>query len=405
MSVRVLVLAEWYPSPADPVHGIWAHRQALAVRAAGAEVSVLALRRPVPPLAVARRGPLAIGRWLAATPATLRPWRLDGIEVSPVPFLAPPRPWSYGSWGAWAAPPLARALRRSRYDLLHAHNVLPTGDAARRALGAGARRDARDAPLVVSTHGPDIIHVAGSSGRAARATRATLRAAAGVIANSSWAASRCEQLAGQPLPVSVVHLGAEVPASLPARHPRPTLVTVAHLQRRKRHELVLRAIASLPDERRPDYVIVGEGEMRRPLEALRDELGLAQRVRMLGQLPHEQALAECWRAHLCAMPSVEEPFGVAYVEAMAGGLPAIGCRSEGGPQDIAAAGGGMLLVPPDDVIALARAIELGLEQRERLGAAARETVERAFTWERCGAATLAAYEDALRRARAPRMRR
>ena len=51
---RVAVVAEWYPSPGDPVLGIWAHRQAMAAREAGAEVRVLALRRPIPPLAVAR---------------------------------------------------------------------------------------------------------------------------------------------------------------------------------------------------------------------------------------------------------------------------------------------------------------------------------------------------------------
>lgn len=386
--MRVLVVAEWYPSPADPVHGIWAHRQARAARDAGAEVRVLALRRPVPPIAVARAGPRAVARWSRSLGATLRPVRLDEIEIAPVPFVAPPRPWSYGAWGVWAAPSLALALARERFDLVHAHNVLPTGDAVRRA-----RPRAR---LVVSTHGPDIIHVARRSAWAARATRMTLRAARGVIANSRWAQARCQELAGGALPSSVVHFGADLPSDPPARHPRPTIVTVAHLQRRKRHELVLRALAQLPAAQRPDYVIVGDGEMRTALEALRDELRLRERVRFLGQLPHEAALAECWRAHLCAMPSVEEPFGVAYIEAMAGGLPAIGCRGEGGPEDIAAAGDGLVLVPRDDVDALARAIERGLAERERLGAAARATVERSFTWERCGAATLAAYEQALR---------
>ena len=54
------------------------------------------------------------------------------------------------------------------------------------------------------------------------------------------------------------------------------------------------------------------------------------------------------------LPSVDEAFGVAYVEAMAGAVPAIGCRGEAGPEEIAAAGGGMRLVPPADPEALAR---------------------------------------------------
>jgi teichuronic acid biosynthesis glycosyltransferase TuaC len=391
-SVRVLVVAEWYPSPTDPIHGIWAHRQALAARDAGAEVRVLALRRPVPPMAVARRGPLAVARWARAAIAAARPCELDGLEVRPVALLAPPRPWSYASWGAWIAPLLSRALARESFDLVHAHNVLPTGDAVVRGPARGR--------FVVSTHGPDIIHVAREGARAGAATRRTLRAARCVIANSRWAAQRCEQLAGAPLPVEVVHLGADVPARPPirprAQGGRRTVVTVAHLQARKRHAVVMRALATFPPAERPDYVIVGDGEMRRPLERLRDSLGLRDRVRFLGALAHDAALEQAWRGDVFAMPSAEEPFGVAYVEAMAGGVPAIGCEDEGGPRDIAAAGEGMVLVPPDDHAALAAAIGRCLRDGERLGAAARETVERAFTWRRCGERTLAAYEAALR---------
>ena len=54
-----------------------------------------------------------------------------------------------------------------------------------------------------------------------------------------------------------------------------------------------------------------------------------------------------------ALPSVDEAFGVAYVEAMAGAVPAIGCAGEAGPEEIAAAGGGIRLVPPRDPEALA----------------------------------------------------
>ena len=132
--MRVAIVAEYYPRAADPVLGVWAHRQALAARDAGADVRVLVLHRPVPSrAALDARDPKALA-------APLRqPLRaeLDGIEVRYVPFLAPPRPRSYGSWGAWAAPSLRLALRRLRrefpYDLVHAHYAAPGGDAVRRA--------------------------------------------------------------------------------------------------------------------------------------------------------------------------------------------------------------------------------------------------------------------------------
>jgi glycosyltransferase involved in cell wall biosynthesis len=86
------------------------------------------------------------------------------------------------------------------------------------------------------------------------------------------------------------------------------------------------------------------------------------------------------------MPSTDEAFGVAYVEAMAGGLPAIGRAGEPGPEEIAAVGPGMHLA--GDLVATIHAA--------RDGAAARRTAAEHFTWEACGRATVRAYEDALR---------
>ena len=63
--VKVLVVAEFYPSRRDPVLGIWAHRQALAARDAGAEVRVLVLHRLVPPRASLAAGPAAAAGALA----------------------------------------------------------------------------------------------------------------------------------------------------------------------------------------------------------------------------------------------------------------------------------------------------------------------------------------------------
>lgn len=410
--MRVAVVAEWYPSPADPVLGIWAHRQAQAAIAAGAEVRVLALRRPLPPLSAARAAlslpprlePLAT--WAGGVRSSLRPWTLDGVEIEPVAWAAPPRPLSYGVWGRWMAPPLARALdalhERWPFDVLHAHCITPPGYAAARWLQS--RRGAPGRPaLVVSAHGPDMIHVWRRSRWARRDAVTALRGADLVAANSTWAANRCEQIAGGPLPARVLHLGAELPppreAAGGANRP-PTVVTVAHLVERKRHALVLRALARLPRELAWAYEVIGDGPCRAPLEALAAELGIADRVRFRGQLDHDDALVALRDCDLFAMPGVEEPFGVAFVEAMAAGLPAIGTASEGGPEDIAAAGPGLELVPRDPeaaVEALAGLLATLLGDRAetaRRGAAARATVERNFTWERCGEATVARYAEA-----------
>ncbi len=393
--MRVAVLAEWYPSPTDPVHGVWAHRQAVAARDAGADVRVIATRRPIPPLSVARGGPRALAAWSRGVKKLLGPWELDGIPIATAPFVSPPRPLSYGAWGYWMAPSVARALVALRehwpFDLVHAHSITPPGYAAARALDTSTA-------LAVSTHGPDVISVYKRSRWARGATAQAFDAADVVIANSAWAAGRCEQIAGHQLPVEIVHLGADLPAAAEGKRTRPTIVTLAHLVGRKRHDLVLYALAAIPDSARPDYLVIGDGALRPELIRLARELGVAERVELAGQLDNQRAVAEVARCHLFVMPSVNEPFGVAYVEAMAAGVPAIGVRGEGGPDDIAAAGDGIVLVPRDDHLALAAAITQQLRDPVALaakGEAARNTVAHHFSWQHCGERTLAAYERAL----------
>jgi glycosyltransferase involved in cell wall biosynthesis len=385
--VKVAVVAEYYPRAADPALGVWAHRQALAARAAGAEVRVLVLHRPVPPRSALRERDRR---------ALLRPLRqplhaeLDGIPVHYVPFVAPPRPRGYGRWGAWAAPSLAVALRHFRYDLIHAHYAAPAGDAVRRARP--------QVPVVVSVHGGDLLAVPRWPG-GERAVRRALENARLVLANSAGMAERARALGARD--TRVVHLGTDLPPEPGITAPRdPHLVTVSNLVARKRHADVLRALWLLRDEH-PNlrWVVVGDGPERPALERMAGELGLRGRVEFCGALAPDLAIETARAGSVFVLPSVDEAFGVAYVEAMAGCVPAIGCLGEPGPEEIAAAGGGMRLVPPADPEALAAELRALLDDpgwRAELGAQARATVAAAFTWEGCGAATVAAYEEALR---------
>ena len=125
--------------------------------------------RPIPP----RAAPQALGRYLRQPPRT----KLDGITIDYVPFVSPPRSGSYGRWGAWAAPSLAAYLHRYRrsFDVIHAHNAVPAGDAVRRArIGK---------PLVVSVHGGDVYFTAPAHGD--HGVRRVFESARLVLANSS----------------------------------------------------------------------------------------------------------------------------------------------------------------------------------------------------------------------------
>jgi len=403
--MRVAVVAEFYPRRGDPVLGVWAHRQALAARDAGAEVQVFVLHRLVPPRASLRGGAggtrtngagglrtaaRALGGLLRQPLHEVR----DGLPVTYVPYVSPPREDFYPSWGSWAAPTLGAALRlshrRRRFDLIHAHNAVPAGEAVRRA--------GLDLPLVVSVHGGDVLFTALRSRAGSEAVARGFGAARLVLANSRGIAELASARGARE--VTIVHLGADLPVSGLRRDERPSLVTVGHLVARKRHGDVLRALAVFsPRYPALRYTIVGDGPERTPLEELALRLGVRERVEFRGQLPPAEAIECMRRCTIFAMPSTEEAFGVAYIEAMAAGLPAIGCRGEPGPEEIAAAGDGFVLVPPGDIERLTQRIDELLSDPGRLreaGRRARATVAACFTWERCGEQTVAAYAHALR---------
>jgi teichuronic acid biosynthesis glycosyltransferase TuaC len=192
----------------------------------------------------------------------------------------------------------------------------------------------------------------------------------------------------------VVSSGAAEASATPAVHDGPPrLVTVADLVASKRHADVLRALWLLRDAH-PDLTwdVYGDGPERPALERLAAELGLADRVTLHGRRVPARG------GTVFVLPSVDEPGGDAYLEAMGAGVPAIGSRGEDGPEEIAAAGGGIRLVAPAEPEALAAELAAILDERRwrhELGDAARRTVAEQFTWPACGRATVAAYRAAL----------
>ena len=393
--MRVCVVAEYYPRRRDPVGGAWAHRQTIAARDAGADVRVLALERPVPGATALREA--ARGRPGAAIDearaAARQPPRdtIDGIEVEYVRFVSPSRERSYAGWHRWAERPLSQALDRVRaerpLDLVHAHYALPAGGAA----APWAQRNR--IPLAVSVHGGDLLSPLLQTPPARAAVAGVLRAARVTIANSRGMRERAAALAGNAERVRVIHPPGEPPPQPPppARE-RATIATLGNVDPRKRHDDVLEALTHLPDVH---WLVMGDGPERERLEHRARELGLAERADWTGALPPPDAIAQLATCHALAMPSVDEAFGVAYTEALACGLPAIGCAGEPGPEEIAAITPAMLLVPPREPAALASAIREALSRREELSTAATAAAREHFSLEACGRRTLAAYEEAV----------
>jgi glycosyltransferase involved in cell wall biosynthesis len=246
-------------------------------------------------------------------------------------------------------------------------------------------------PLVVSVHGGDVLGPLLQAPEARSAVGEVLRSASEVICNSRATLDRVADITRDDERLRVVHLGASPPEDPPPKRERATVATLAHVIPRKRHADVLEAVQSMDDV---DWLVIGDGPELPALRRAADQLDLKDRIEFAGQLAPGEALRRLASAHVMALPSEDEAFGVAYVESLACGVPAIGLQTEGGPAEIAACGPGMLLVPPRDPVALAEAIRSALEDPD-LPAQARRTAADHFSWQRCGRDTVAAYRDAL----------
>lgn len=219
--------------------------------------------------------------------------------------------------------------------------------------------------------------------------------AAFVVSISDFNRRLLRELAPDTSPLHVVHCGVDTTSYRFATHAPPAAgpvraLCVASLREKKGHRILFEALAAKRSElERIELDLVGDGPLRRQLEAEVDRLGLAARVRFHGDLT-ERAVAEMLeRADLFVLPSVIERGGdtegipVALMEAMAVGLPVIASRLTGIPELVHDGETG-LMVDPGDAQGLARRLE-GL-LADPAGAAsraarARDLVEREFSLE------------------------
>ncbi|MBE3576266.1 MAG: glycosyltransferase [Limnochordales bacterium] len=167
----------------------------------------------------------------------------------------------------------------------------------------------------------------------------------------------------------VLHLGVRLPSTNLAdqprcfSEPRPfRILCPAALIPRKGHVYLIEALSLL--DRDVELWLAGDGELRQALEAQVVKLGLQNRVRFLGQCPHDALLKlyEDRQVDAVVLPSLHEGIPVALIEAMSYGLPVISTRTGGVPELLD--GGAGLLVPPKDSLALAEAIRRLMDNKD-----------------------------------------
>ncbi len=139
----------------------------------------------------------------------------------------------------------------------------------------------------------------------------------------------------------------------------------------KRAGLLVRALAT-PDAAGIRAVIAGDGEERDQLRALVRELGLANRVRLVGRIDDAELVDRLAQCRAVCFPPVEEDYGLVTVEAFASRKAVITCRDSGGAAELIEDGvTGLVCEPAPEALASAlRRVTEDAALAERMGAAA-----------------------------------
>ncbi len=248
-------------------------------------------------------------------------------------------------------------------------------------------------PLAVTTHGSDT-SVPLRQGRGSE-LKALCNHADAVTAVSTALAQKVRSC-GTETRVSVILNGFNLQA-LPEHLEKAegSIIQAGHLLEQKRFHITIRAFQQLQtDCPGAVLVLVGDGPEQKKLEALCQSLGLGGSVQFTGKIPNHEVLSKMGSSQFFVMPSVQEGFGIVYLEAMACGCIAIGTEGEG-IADLIVSGENGFLVPPDQPETIAKTILWCLKHPKEASAIAQRGRQAALglTWEKNAMQYISLFES------------
>ena len=325
--LRALVFSTLYPNQAQPNHGVFVeNRLRHTLAEGGIEATVLA---PVPWFPFNHK---IFGQY--ATYA-----RVPRIETRHGLTVYHPRFPIIAKVGTRLTPRfLYQAARRAlgqmgdvKFDLIDAHYFYPDGVAAARLA------EELNLPLLITGRGTDLTLIPQFPVERAQIQWAARKASA-LITVCEDLKDRLIELGEPASRIVTLRNGVDLQRfSLGDREAARrrlglkgfTLLSVGSLIPRKGHDLIIAALAELPDAQ---LLIAGSGPMRTELERIAQEKVVTERVRFLGEIAHD-ALSEAYRAaDIFILASSREGWANVLLEAMASGTPVVATNVNGTPE-------------------------------------------------------------------------
>lgn len=317
--LRVLTLSTLFPDATRPNFGVFVERQTLGL-AARDDVDL----RLVAPVGLPPWPLRALSHYapLASLPER-ETWK--GIDTRRPRFTTLPGTggrYHVGSLVRRLLPLLTEIRRDFAFDVIDAEFFFPDGPAAV-ALGRHF-----GVPVSIKARGADI-HYWGHSPQTASQVIAAGQGADGLLAVSEAMKADMAAIGIPAERIRVHHTGVDLGRFAPRDRiaakgaygvTGALVVSLGALIPRKGHDIAIDAVAALPGV---TLLIAGEGPERGALQTKIDSLGLADRVRLLGGIPHADLPELLAAADVMALASASEGLANAWVEALACGTPIV----------------------------------------------------------------------------------
>jgi glycosyltransferase involved in cell wall biosynthesis len=384
---QVLTFSTLFPNAAQPNHGVFVENRLKETLALGGiEATVVA---PVPFFPFAHR---QFGRYAAFARAPLHEVRHE-VEIWHPRYVVVPKCARFTPEFLYrTALASVRALQAKgwRFDVIDAHYFYPDGVAAARLA------DALKLPLVITGRGTDLTLIPNAAGPRAQIRWAACRASA-LVTVCDDLRRRLVDLGAPEQRVLVLRNGVDLGLFTPGDREAAraawdlkafTWLSVGSLIDRKGHQLAIEALIHCPDCM---LVIAGDGPLRLGLDALARRLGVRDRVRFLGEVPHSRLPDLYAAADILVLASSREGWANVLLEAMACGTP-VAATAVNGTVEVVCAPAAGALIPQRTVASLVETL-VGLRARLPSREATRRYAE-GFGWPPIGRANKALLNGA-----------